>query len=143
MGAKRHRPEGVVAKLRRVDVLVPQGQGGGDAIRTIAVTEVADHRWRKEYGSLRSDRARRMKDLETENRRLGKAIADLALDKPIPQGAARGNRPAPRRCACIGHVVAVLDVSERRACRALGPHRPAQRKVPRGRDDEAAPIPVS
>ena len=91
MGTKRHKPEDVVAKLRQVDVLVSQGQSVGDAIRTIGVTEVTYYRWRKEYGGLKSDKVRRMKDLETENQRLRKAIADLTLDKLILQEAARGN----------------------------------------------------
>ncbi|CAO4150422.1 IS3 family ISMex5 transposase ORF A [Methylorubrum thiocyanatum] len=91
MGAKRHKPEDVVAKLRQVDVLVSQGQSVAEAIRAIGVTEVTYYRWRKEYGGLKSDQVRRMKDLEVENQRLRKAIADLTLDKLILQEAARGN----------------------------------------------------
>jgi transposase-like protein len=91
MGTKRHQPEDVVAKLRQVDVLVSQGQSVAEAIRAIGVTEVTDDRWRKEYGGLKSDQVRRMKDLEVENQRLRKAIADLTLDKLILQEAARGN----------------------------------------------------
>ena len=66
MGTKRHKPEDDVAKMRQVDVLVSQGQSVGDAIRTIGVTEVTYYRWRKDYGGLKSDQVRRMKDLETE-----------------------------------------------------------------------------
>ena len=91
MGTKKHRPEEVVAKLRQVDVLVSQGQSVADAIRAIGVTEVTYYRWRKEFGGLKSDQMRRMKELETENQRLRKAIADLTLDKLILQEAARGN----------------------------------------------------
>ena len=91
MGTKKHRPEEVVAKLRQVDVLVSQGQSVADAIRAIGVTEVTYYRWRKEFGGLKSDQVRRMKELETENQRLRKAIADLTLDKLILQEAARGN----------------------------------------------------
>ena len=91
MGTKRHKPEDVVAKLRQVDVLVSQGQSVAEAIRAIGVTEVTYYRWRKEYGGLKSDQVRRMKDLETENARLRKAIADLTLDKLILQEASRGN----------------------------------------------------
>ncbi|WP_455989503.1 IS3-like element ISMex5 family transposase [Methylorubrum extorquens] len=139
MGTKRHKPEDVVAKLRQVDVLVSQGQSVAEAIRAIGVTEVTYYRWRKEYGGLKSDQVRRMKDLEVENQRLRKAIADLTLDKLILQEAAPGKLTSPaRRRACIAHVMNVLDVSERRACRALGQHRSTQRKVPRGREDEAA-----
>lgn len=91
MGTKRHKPEDVVAKLRQVDVLVSQGQSVAEAIRAIGVTEVTYYRSRKEYGGLKSDQVRRMKDLEVENQRLRKAIADLTLDKLILQEAARGN----------------------------------------------------
>ncbi|GJD67065.1 IS3 family transposase ISMex5 [Methylobacterium frigidaeris] len=91
MGTKKHKPEEVVTKLRQVDVLVSQGQSVADAIRAIGVTEVTYYRWRKEFGGLKSDQVRRMKDLETENQRLRKAIADLTLDKLILQEAARGN----------------------------------------------------
>lgn len=91
MGTKKHKPEEVMAKLRQVDVLVSQGQSVADAIRAIGVTEVTYYRWRKEFGGLKSDQVRRMKDLEIENQRLRKAIADLTLDKLILQEAARGN----------------------------------------------------
>jgi putative transposase len=91
MPTRRHKPEEIVSKLRQVDVLVSQGQTVADAIRAIGVTEVTYYRWRQEYGGLKSDQVRRMKELETENQRLRKAIADLTLDKLILQEAARGN----------------------------------------------------
>jgi putative transposase len=91
MSRKRHKAEEIVSKLRQVDVLVSQGQTVADAIRAIGVTEVTYYRWRQEYGGLKSDQVRRMKELETENQRLRKAIADLTLDKLILQEAARGN----------------------------------------------------
>ena len=91
MTRKRHKPEEIVAKLRQVDVLVSQGQAVADAIRAIGVTEVTYYRWRQEYGGLKSDQVRRMKELETENQRLRKAVADLTLDKLILKEAASGN----------------------------------------------------
>ncbi len=91
MGTKRHKPEEIVAKLRQVDVLVSQGQSVAEGIRSIGVTEVTYYRWRQEYGGLKSDQVRRMKEMEVENQRLRKAIADLTLDKLILQEAARGN----------------------------------------------------
>ena len=91
MSRKRHKPEEIVSKLRQVDVLVSQGQSVADAIRSIGVTEVTYYRWRQEFGGLKSDQVRRMKELEIENQRLRKAIADLTLDKLILQEAARGN----------------------------------------------------
>src|SRR6476620_10063370 len=89
--AKKHKPEEIVAKLRPVDVLTSQGTPLADAIRSIGVTEVTYYRWRNEYGGLKSDQVKRLKDLETENARLRKAISDLTLDKQILQEAARGN----------------------------------------------------
>lgn len=91
MPRKRHKPEEIVAKLRQVDVLVSQGQSVADAVRAIGVTEVTYYRWRQEYGGLKSDQVRRMKDLEAENARLRRAVADLTLDKLILKEAAQGN----------------------------------------------------
>jgi transposase-like protein len=91
MRKKRHTPEEIISKLRQVDVLVAQGTAVADAIRSIEVTEVTYYRWRQEFGGLKSDQVKRMKELETENQRLRKAVADLTLDKLILQEAARGN----------------------------------------------------
>jgi putative transposase len=91
MARKRHKPEEIVAKLRQVDVLTGQGTSVAEAIRAIGVTEVSYYRWRQEYGGLKSDQVRRMKELERENQRLRQAVADLTLDKLILQEAARGN----------------------------------------------------
>ena len=91
MGRKRHKPEEIVAKLRQVEVLTSQGQSMAEAIRSIGVTEVTYYRWRQEFGGLKSDQVKRLKDLETENSRLRRAIADLTLDKQILTEAARGN----------------------------------------------------
>jgi transposase-like protein len=91
MPRKRHRPEEIVAKLRQVEVLTAQGTAMAEAIRQIGVTEVTFYRWRKEYGGLKMDQVRRIKDLEQENARLRKAVSDLTLDKLILQEAAKGN----------------------------------------------------
>ena len=91
MPKKRHKPEEIVAKLRQVDVLVSQGQAVADAIRSIGVTEVSYYRWRREFGGLKSDQVKRMKELEAENARLRRAVADLTLDKLILKEAASGN----------------------------------------------------
>lgn len=88
---KRHKPEEIVAKLRQVDVLASQGQSIADAVRAIGVTEVTYYRWRQEYGGLKSDQVRKLKDLEAENARLRRAVSDLTLDKMILKEAARGN----------------------------------------------------
>jgi hypothetical protein len=91
MARKRHKPEEIVAKLRQVDVLTAQGQSIAEAVRTIAVTETTYFRWRAEYGGLKSDQVKRLKDLELENARLRRAVSDLTLDKLILAEAARGN----------------------------------------------------
>jgi transposase-like protein len=91
MPRKRHKPEEIVAKLRQVDVLASQGQSIADAVRAIGVTEVTYYRWRQEYGGLKSDQVRKLKDLEAENARLRRAVSDLTLDKMILKEATRGN----------------------------------------------------
>src|SRR5262249_24117306 len=91
MARKRYKPEEIVAKLRQVDVLVSQGQPMADAIRQIGVSEVTYYRWRQEFGGLKTEQVKRLKDLKLENSRLRKAVSDLTLDKVILQEAARGN----------------------------------------------------
>jgi putative transposase len=91
MPRKRYTPEEIVAKLRQVDVLVSQGQNIADAIRQIGVSEVSYYRWRQEYGGLKTEQVKRLKELETENTRLRKAVSDLTLDKLILTEAAKGN----------------------------------------------------
>ena len=91
MPRKKYTPEEIVAKLRQVDVLVSHGQHTADAIRQIGVSEVTYYRWRQEYGGLKTDQVKRLKELEQENTRLRRAISDLTLDKLILQEAARGN----------------------------------------------------
>ena len=91
MPKKRHKPEEIVAKLRQGDVMVSQGQAVADAIRSIGVTEVSYQRWRREFGGLKSDQVKRMKELEAENARLRRAVADLTFDKLIQKEAASGN----------------------------------------------------
>ena len=99
MARKRYKPEVIVAKLRQVDVLVSQGQSVVDAVRSIGVTDVTYYRWRSEFGGLKTDQVKRMKELEVENQRLRKAVSDLTLDKLILSEAARGNFEAPRVAA--------------------------------------------
>lgn len=88
---KRHKPEEIVAKLRQVDVLLSQGRSVGEAVRTIGVTQFTYYRWRKEFGGLKGDQVKRLKELEKENDRLRKAVSDLTLEKLILKEAASGN----------------------------------------------------
>lgn len=91
MPRKRHAAEEIVTKLRQVDVLSSQGKSMAEAIRSIGVTEVTYYRWRSEYGGLKGDQVKRLKELKTENSRLRRAVSDLTLDKMILAEAARGN----------------------------------------------------
>ncbi|MBM3645374.1 MAG: transposase, partial [Alphaproteobacteria bacterium] len=70
MARKRYKPEEIVAKLRQVDVLQSQGQSTGKAVRQIGVTETTYFRWRREFGGLKTDQVKRLKELEAENTRL-------------------------------------------------------------------------
>ena len=88
MARKKHSAEEIVAKLRQVDVLMAQGRSVADAVRAVGVTEVTYYRWRKEYGGLKGDQVKRLKELEIENNRLRRAVSDLTLDKLIPRAAA-------------------------------------------------------
>ena len=89
MPSKKHRPEEIIGKLREAEVVLAQGATTAEACRRIAVSEQTYYRWRKEYGGLKVDQARRMKDLERENARLKRLVADLALDKAILQEASK------------------------------------------------------
>lgn len=91
MPRKRHKAEEIVAKLRQVEVLTAQGKPVAEAIRSIGVTEVTYYRWRSEYGGLKGDQVKRLKELEVENSRLRRAVSDLTLEKLILKEAASGN----------------------------------------------------
>ena len=88
--AKRSKPEEIIAKLREVEVRLSQGESVGKAVKSIGVTEQTYYRWRKEYGGLQVNQAKRLKDMEKENARLRKAISDLMLDKQILEEVIKG-----------------------------------------------------
>ena len=88
MPAKKHKAEEIIGKLREVEIVLGQGGTTAEVCRRIAVSEQTYYRWRKGYGGLETDQARRMKDPEKENLRLRRAILDLTLDKLILQEAA-------------------------------------------------------
>lgn len=87
----KHKPEDIIGKLREVELLVNQGSSVEEASRKIGVSKLTYYRWRKEYGGLRVDQAKRMKELEQENGRLKKLVANLSLDNQILKEAASGN----------------------------------------------------
>ena len=91
MPRKKHTPEQVINKLRQVEMALAQGSTVAEASRQIGVTEQTFYRWRSEYGGLRVDQVKRLKQLESENTRLKRAIADLTLDNQILKEASEGN----------------------------------------------------
>lgn len=91
MARKKHTVEQIIGKLREAEVALSKGQTVLQVCRTLGVTEQTYYRWRQEYGGLKLDQAKRLKELERENTRLKRAVADLTLDKLILKEAAEGN----------------------------------------------------
>jgi putative transposase len=91
MGRKTYSPEKIVRKLREAEVLISQGNTIAQASRLLGITEQTYYRWRKQYGGMQVSQAKRLKELENENARLKKLVADLSLDKAILKEAAKGN----------------------------------------------------
>lgn len=87
----RHTVEQILAKLREAEVALSKGQAVVHVCRTLGITEQTYYRWRNEYGGLKIDQAKRLKDLERENSRLKRAVAELTVDKLILKEAAEGN----------------------------------------------------
>jgi transposase-like protein len=91
MGKRTFTAEQIIGKLREAEVLLSQGDSIGEASRKIGVAEQTYYRWRKEYGGMRVEQAKRLKELEKENSRLKKLVADVSLDNAILKEAAKGN----------------------------------------------------
>ena len=91
MPRNRHTVEQIITKLREAEVALSKGQPVAQAWRTLGITEQTYYRWRNEYGGLKIDQAKRFKELERENTRLKRAVAELTLDKLILKEAAEGN----------------------------------------------------
>jgi putative transposase len=91
MVRKKYSAEQIISKLREAEVLLSQGDTIAVVTRKIGISDVTYYHWRKEYGGLTIDQAKRLKDLEVENSRLKKLVADLSLDNSILKEAARGN----------------------------------------------------
>ncbi len=91
MVRKSYSPEQIINKLREAEILLNQGANVGEASRKIRVTEQTYYRWRKEYGGMRIEQAKRLKGLERENARLKKLVADISLDNAILKEVAEGN----------------------------------------------------
>ena len=91
MSRKRYTPEQVLGMLRQAEVELAQGKRIGEVCRSLGISEQSYYRWRKEYGGLELDQAKRMKELQRENVRLKRLVADLALEKQVLKDVASGN----------------------------------------------------
>ncbi len=91
MGKRKHTVEAIVAELRKADVMIAKGQTIEEVVRQLGISDATYYKWRKEYDGLQIDQAKRYKELEEENRRLRKVIADQTIDNSILKEAARGN----------------------------------------------------
>ena len=90
MGRKRHTAEQIIGKLRTAEIELAKGLGTAEVVRNLGIAEQTYYRWRKEYGGLRLDQAKRLKELEKENSRLKKLVADQALDNAILKEVSSG-----------------------------------------------------
>jgi putative transposase len=91
MKRKRHSPEQIIKKLRDADAMIAADKTIGQVCQTLEVSEQTFHRWRNQYGGMKAGEAKRLKELEDENKRLKKVVAELTLDKDILQEALKGN----------------------------------------------------
>ena len=91
MKGKKHKPEQIIKKLREADVMLAANKTIGQVTQALEISEQTFHRWRKQYGGMKADEAKRLKQLEEENKRLKKLVADLTLDKDILKEALEGN----------------------------------------------------
>ena len=91
MKGKRHNPEQIIKKLREADTLLATGKTIGQVCQSLAVSEQTFHRWRNQYGGMKAEEAKRLKELEDENKRLKEIVADLTLDNRMLKHVAEGN----------------------------------------------------
>ncbi|MGA8766687.1 MAG: IS3 family transposase [Candidatus Acidiferrales bacterium] len=139
MPMKKHKPEQIVALLRQIEVEIANGKSTPQACKEAEITVQTYYRWRKEFGGLKLDQAKRLKELERENAKLKRLVAELSLEKQILKDVAFGKLLSPerRRCA-VEHARKEYEVSERHACRLLGQWRRTQRYAAIPRIDEDA-----
>ena len=127
---KRHTPEQVVRKLAQADRMLGEGKDVADVCRELQVSEQTYYRWRNQFGGLKADDGKRLKDLEKENSTLKRLLADAELEKAALKEIARETSEPERRRAAVAHLIRVMGVSERFACRVTGQSRTAQRRPP-------------
>ena len=106
MAGKRYRPEGILSKLRAIEVYFAKGLKSDEAVRKEGITEQAYYCWRKQYGGLKVDQGKRLKELEKENARLKKLLAEAHLDRAMLQEGVSGKfcacTASEKRCPCCG-----------------------------------------
>ncbi|MEL6394356.1 MAG: IS3 family transposase, partial [Planctomycetota bacterium] len=137
MARRKYSAEEIVNKLREGEVLIAGGATVAEASRQLGISDQTYFKWRREYGGLKTDQAKRFKELERENAQLKKLVAELSLDKRMLQDVAFGKLLSPRKTRDAVHALrARYRVSERRACRVLRQPRSTQRYAPIERDDE-------
>nr|WP_232103725.1 IS3 family transposase [Gimesia algae] len=134
---KRHNPEQIVRKLRDADAMLNAGKDLASVLQTLEVSESTYLRWRNQYGGMKSEEAKRLKQLEDENKRLKELVADLSLDNKMLKYISGGKLVNPsRKRAAVNAIQSEFHVSERRACVALDQPRSTQRYQSSPRSDE-------
>src|SRR6516162_9373272 len=124
MKGKKHGPEQIIKKLREADAMIATGKTIGQVVQSLEISEQTYHRWRNQYGGMKAEDAKRLKELERENAILKRIVADKELE-----------------VVALNAVAMLRDrlgVSERWACRVVGQHRSTQRHEPKRAEDDAA-----
>ena len=128
MKRHRHTPEQIVRKLREGDRMLNEGKDVTEVLRQLEVSESSWNRWRAQYGGMKATEAKRLRELEVENARLKKLLAEAGARQVDAQGAGRGKLLTPERNRrAVVVLVERFGVSQRRACRVVGQHRSTQR----------------
>ncbi len=128
---RRHSPEQIIRKLREADRLLGGGQEVAVVAKQLEVSEQTLQRWRAQYGGLKADDAKRLKELERENARLKRIVADQLLENQALKEIAKGKLLSPsRRRDAVRMIVERFGLSERRACQITGQHRSRKRHQP-------------
>ncbi|MGB7283640.1 MAG: IS3 family transposase [Candidatus Acidiferrum sp.] len=139
MPTRKYKPEQIVTLLRQIEVEIANGKTTPQACKETQITAQTYYRWRKEFGGLKLDQAKRLKELERENAKLKRLVAELSLEKQILKDVAGGKLLSPeRRRGAVEHACREYGVSERQACRMLQQWRGTQRYLPLARTDEEA-----
>ncbi|MGI8731236.1 MAG: IS3 family transposase [Solirubrobacteraceae bacterium] len=139
MKRRRHTPEQVIRKLREAERLLGEGKTTAEVARHLEVSENTYHRWQRQFGGMKADDAKRLRELERENARLKAIVADQALEAQALREVGQGKLVSPaRRRRAVAMLRDRLGVSERWACRVVGQHRSTERREPTVASDDQA-----